>query len=787
MRPTRTLPRILSTTALATAGVFAAPAIFAGSDQAIDVPAQDLFTAIEELSTETGVPIAVNARFVENRRSNAVVGPMSARQALEKMLDDPDLAISELQDGGLAIVPTNRLNLVSQNATDETLDLGTLVLTSDEARAGVFGDRPIQDVPFSVTSFTSELIENQQAGKISDVLENDPSVRSNVPRGGSTDQFIVRGFPIFNSEVALEGLFGLTPGRSTSLQPYEKVEVFRGPNAILNGVPPFGNIGGVINLVPKRAEDTPITDLSFSYESEGHIGTHLDFGRRYGENGEFGLRFNGAFSSGDLTGDNNALEDSVAGLALDYRGDRLRVTADFLYQDLFYDAPQNLFLPGSGDFAIPDAPNGATNNNAPFAFSENITRRGVVGFEYDILDNWTLSARYGTRQGDERGLDALARTIVDGAGTLSGSTVILGESEIKVDSYDVGLSGEFATGSVNHEVALQYSGYKEDAYRAVTGALVPTFGGTLDAPEPLLTRPELPPLGPLQRNRSRDFKSFAAVWTSKFLEDRLQFTGGLRWQDLSIDNFSEGTLTTSYDDSEVSPVLGIVYKPREELSLYASYSEGLTPGPFAPGLADNAGEAFAPFVSEQYEMGAKWDTNGFGASISIFQISQPQSFIEPATNLFRVDGEIENRGIETLVYGNLTENLRLLGGVTFMDGKQAATAGGATDGNDAIGIPNVQLNLYAEYQVPRVPGLTLSGRYIYTSSQELNAENTQSIPSWDRIDVGASYDFDVNGTPATVNLDITNVTDSAYWQSTGRSFLSLGAPRTVRLTTAFKF
>ncbi|MFX6865412.1 TonB-dependent receptor, partial [Acinetobacter baumannii] len=80
----------------------------------------------------------------------------------------------------------------------------------------------------------------------------------------------------------------------------------------------------------------------------------------------------------------------------------------------------------------------------------------------------------------------------------------------------------------------------------------------------------------------------------------------------------------------------------------------------------------------------------------------------------------------------------LLGGVTFIDAELVNTPGGQFNGRAAPGVPDTAFNLYAEYDLPPwlAPGLTLTGRAIYTSSMFYDQANTQSVPDWTRFDAG---------------------------------------------------
>ena len=753
---------------------------------AFDIAEQDLNAALLLFADRTGLQLVYDIGLVEDLRNAPLNGSFTPQEALTRLLAGTGIAF---RVGGDDTVTLERSFAEAGDGPLLLAPISVPGFVAEEGRAGLFGDRRIEDIPFSVTAYTEEVIQRQQAQTIRDALENDPSVRFNLPRAIG-DQFTIRGFPVFNSEVATEGLFGVSPQASTLLEPYSRVEVFRGPNALLNGVPPFGNIGGVINLMPKRATETALTDLNLRFESDGNVGGHLDVGRRFGEGGDFGARLNGIFRSGDLAVDNASSESALASLALDYNGDRLRITTDLLYQDRTFDVPQSTFQVAGNDFSIPDAPDARTNSAQLFSSSDTETIRAIVGVEYDVFDNWTLQARYG-RLRETEGNDAVSVLSIQNADGDVDGNFIDRTVTYRNQVFEGGINGFFRTGSVEHEFAVQASLLDRELDIAQFFGLPPGVslaGGTLNNPV-RIAEPDFPTLPAEQRLIESTFASVAVSDTLSVFDGRVQLTAGLRLQDLeqTVFNLATGDPLSSYDESELSPSVGLVLKPIEGLSLYGSYTEGLTPGPVAPGTASNSGEVFAPFVSEQIEIGAKWSGRGFGASLALFRITQPQGFVEPASNLFVVDGEVRNRGLEALVYGDVTDDARLLGGILLQDGEQVSTAGGVDDGNDAIGIPNVQLNLYGEYDLPFLSGITANGRVVYTSKQFVDSGNRQSIPSWVRFDVGASYDFAVKGVPTTLNLDILNVADKDYWQSSARGFLSTGAPRTFLLTTSFRF
>jgi iron complex outermembrane receptor protein len=154
-----------------------------------------------------------------------------------------------------------------------------------------------------------------------------------------------------------------------------------------------------------------------------------------------------------------------------------------------------------------------------------------------------------------------------------------------------------------------------------------------------------------------------------------------------------------------------------------------------------------------------------------------------------VDGRQRNDGVELTVFGEPTPGIRILGGVSLLDGVQTAAQLASNVGKVAIGVPNVQLNLYGEYDLPPsfLSGLSLTGRVIYTSSQYYDLPNTQKIPDWATLDLGVRYATTFNDRPLTLRANVVNVTGNNYWATTGRGVLSQGTPRTVLISASIDF
>src|SRR5690606_12263320 len=188
------------------------------------------------------------------------------------------------------------------------------------ARMGILGNAPVMDTPFSVTSYTAQTIENEQARSVADVATMDPSVRMGSARSNINEDLTIRGFSVPTSDFAFNGMFGLTPYWRAPVEALERIEIIKGPSAALFGMTPGGSVGGVVNLVPKRATDEPITRLTGSVMSDSVFGVHADIGRRFGPDNAFGIRVNAMMRDGDTPIKDQSARDALGSVALDYRG-----------------------------------------------------------------------------------------------------------------------------------------------------------------------------------------------------------------------------------------------------------------------------------------------------------------------------------------------------------------------------------------------------------------------------------------------------------------------------------
>ncbi|PDT38049.1 MULTISPECIES: TonB-dependent receptor [Sinorhizobium] len=652
-------------------------------------------------------------------------------------------------------------------------------------RVGLLGNRDFMDTPFNITSYTAGTIENQRAKTVADVLANDSSVRSTHASGGMLDSFYIRGFPLNEGnfgEVAFDGVYGVAPTYRLFTDYIERVEVLKGPTALLYGVSPNSSVGGTINIVPKRASDVDLTRVTTDYASDVYGGGHLDVSRRFGDQREFGVRFNGSYHGGDTAIDNQSLDVAVGALALDYEGENLRATLDIMGQRQDVDAPLRPFIL-EGSFEVPDAPDGRSNVQEPWEWAKTDDLSWLGRVEYDVSDAVTVFAAVGGGNSRVERLFGTPRIT-----SAAGDVRVMPENFIfDVDrlTAETGVRGEFETTAINHSVTFQVSGLQQRLARGSnSGTFQPTnLFDPLPRPEQDVPQPTHVP-----RLSENVFYGFALSDTMSMLDERLQLTVGGRWQHIDTENYNTttGVVSSSSDESALTPLAGIVVKPWENVAFYANYVEGLSVGDTAPTGSSNVGETLAPYRSRQYEIGTKVDLGRVAVTVSAFQIEKPFGVVRD--NVFVEGGEQRNRGVELNVFGEVTPEIRVLGGVTFIHGEITKTSVDTERGNTPIGVPSLQVNLGAEWDTPLLPGLTLAGNVIHTDEQFADRANSMEIPSWTRLDLGARYLTEINERPVTFRADVENVFDLDYWSGVA-SFgtISQGTPLTVKVSMTTDF
>lgn len=664
--------------------------------RAYDIPAGTLEDTLSRFGRDAGIMLSFKPEVTAGRHSSGLKGTYTPRNGLEALVAGTGVEVVPQSNGSFLIQPATHAGVADTAAmlptthVTATYDNGLQPAYAGGQIArggslGILGSADAMDVPFSTMNYTEQMVRDQQARTLADVVINESSVRMLTSSGG------------------------------------------------------------------------------------------------FGEQQEWGIRVNGVYRNGKTTLDDGKQNVGFGSVGLDYTGQRLRWSLDAYTQHEGTDnfRPQVGFQ--SSVTKIPDAPSGYRNfypGSELHLHDSAVTPR----LEYDVLRNVTVWGAVGYHYAT-----AYQTFPIGGADSLGNMNVTHSyyDSYTRSRTADVGARANFKTFGIGHTVTVQASRLEQDS----GNAYVP---GTTSVASNIYNPVPLPPVGAARTEPKKASESaltsFVITDTLSFLNDRVLLTGGLRQQRVALDNFNttSGALSSSYDQSAVSPLAGIVVKPLQNVSVYAHFTSGLSRGGVAPVGTVNAGQVFPPFKSKQYEAGVKADWGTVTTMVSVFQVQRPNSVTDPATRVYSFDGEQRNRGIELSAYGEVMKGLRLMASATFYDAKLTKTAGGVNDGNDANGVPKRAFNFGVDWDTPWVQGLSLSGRIINTSRMYFNAANTLELPAWTRYDIGARYRTRVAGKSVVFRANIENLFNSKYWLMSG-TYATVAAPRTVLLSAQIDF
>ncbi|WP_283472109.1 TonB-dependent receptor [Methylosinus trichosporium] len=279
--------------------------------------------------------------------------------------------------------------------------------------------------------------------------------------------------------------------------------------------------------------------------------------------------------------------------------------------------------------------------------------------------------------------------------------------------------------------------------------------------------------------------------------DQWSLLAGASLANIKATNFNtNGTVSSYFDKTRVTPTASLIYKPRPWLTAYGTYIQALENGgtastSFSSLPVTNASQALSPTTSEQVEVGAKANVSQILLTAALFQIDKTNTFYKAngGSYTFTNDGRQLHRGLEMTATGKLLDDLTVTGGFTLLDAKITQTNTLYLLGQPPVGSAKNMGKLYVEYRQPFVPGLTLTGGFNYVGPQVGNAfapTNVRAIerlPSYVTGDIGLRYETRIFDTETIWRVDVTNIANTSYWQQTEM----LGAPRTVAFSATAKF
>jgi iron complex outermembrane recepter protein len=356
-------------------------------------------------------------------------------------------------------------------------------------------------------------------------------------------------------------------------------------------------------------------------------------------------------------------------------------------------------------------------------------------------------------------------------------------------SAELFVTGQFDTLRITHDIAFG-GAISRNPLRFSLGGDCCLVAGTSNIFNPVaLPRPpvsETPDVDAIRFNQDALFVSDLITITDEF-----KLFGALRWsRQENLDRFNDAeTLETTYEDSDFVPNVGALYTPTERLTFYASFAEGVTQGEQIPIEAANFGtEAFLPpAATSQIEAGVKAEIfNGAIITAAYFDISQPLATFNQ-DDIFGYLGDQVHRGLEVTLNGEVAPGLRLIAGGLYLDAQIDNPNDPVLDGRRPSGVPEYQINLFADYEVAAVPGLALNGGVFLTGERFADELNTFTIDGYVRVDLGVRYAFDLGDQRLTARVNVRNVTDENFVEGTAFGSFLFGAPRAAFFSLAAEF
>ncbi|PYZ79517.1 TonB-dependent siderophore receptor [Citrobacter koseri] len=689
--------------------------------------------------------------------------------------------------------------VTSQPSADTTHAASGAGFKTNDIDVGPLGNKAWVDTPYSTTTVTKEMIENQQAQSVSELLKYSPSTQMQARGGMDVGRPQSRGMQ--GSVVANSRLDGLNIVSTTAF-PVEMLERLDVLNSLTGALYGPASPAGQFNFVAKRPTEETLRKVTLGYQSRSAFTGHVDLGGHIDDDNRFGYRVNVLNQEGEGNLDDSTLRRKLLSVALDWNiqpGTQLQLDASH------YEFIQKGY-PGSFSYGpnikLPSAPDPKDKNLALSTAGNDLTTDTVsTRLIHYLNDDWSVTAGVGWQQAD-RAMRNVSSKIINNQGDISRSLKdSTAAGRFRVLSNTATLNGHVDTGSVGHDIALSTTGYVWSLYSAKgTGPSYSWDTTNMYHPSEMYEKGD----GKIITGGDR-YKSSVNTQQSITLGDTVTFTP--KWSAMfylsqswiQSQNYNKsGHKTGQIDENGLSPNAALMYKITPNVMAYVSYAESLEQGGTAPTNSDvkNAGQTLDPYRSKQYEMGIKADVSGMNLGAALFRLERPFAYVDPGDNVYKEQGNQVNNGLELTASGNVWQGLNIYSGVTLLDPKLKDTVSDTTSDKRVVGVPKVQANVLAEYSLPSMPEWVYSANVHYTGKRAANDTNTAWASSYTTWDLGTRYTTKISNVPTTFRVVVNNVFDKHYWASifpsgtdgdNGSPSAFIGSGREVRASVTFDF
>jgi len=667
---------------------------------------------------------------------------------------------------------------------------------------GPLGAIKNQEIPYQIQSISKEVIQNQQAQGLEDIIKYNPSVQIETRGGEEVGRPQTRGF---RSDVVSNSFYdGLNVFAVTAkpLEQFEKVEFLNGIAGTLYGPQ---TPSGIFNFVQKRPTKNFLNEITTYYSNNENVGIHGDFG---GTIDKFGYRLNLLKQGGEGYVSGSSLKRELLSVSFDYQvADNLKVETDISrYKYTKNGIAGSFIVPllsgGYAKYALPDAVDSSMRGlGQEYAGMDLQTTTFDTKIKYSINPDLYFKAGY-LFQKAERAIYGVSNSFTSNDGNyISRQSTISAPGRIDVQSWLAQFNWYKTFLGLQNKIAFGLNGYQFIGYSNPLGRKT-TLLGTANINKPVVYP------SPIFLTNSDKYQSSKYFMNNFVIGDNIKFNN--KWSTIwtvsesFIKHYSyksDGDKTTTYDDNGMSYAFSLIYKPISTISLYTTYADSIQAGTTGAN-ADGTTVILNPIRSKQYEFGVKAKYENIDYSAAIFQITKPIAY-QNDSGIYAENGEQRNRGFEFSAAGKITENLSVLGGITYLKAQLENAKISTLSGKQVIGTAKIQYNLLFDYIMHMFDGQAgFSTNFHYTDDRPIDEANTVWAKDYYTIDVGARYITKrLVGKETTFRLSVNNVTNEKYWAgifpagsmdglglaSNAGTQLFLGKPRSIMLSMSVKF
>lgn len=653
-----------------------------------------------------------------------------------------------------------------------------------ESTVGTRTETPIINVPQSIQVIPDQVIEEQGATTLGETLRNTAGVTTGrLAADAPAITPVIRGFESTN--VLRNGQRDTSLRRLAGTPNVERIEILRGPASVLFGQ---GDLSGTVNVVTKQPLDEPFYQLEYIVDQFGLNRPALDFSGPFG-NGSGGYRLTSAYEWSKTFRDfeeNQSFFISPVVRLIDTEQTQLTAEIEYIKYQTWGGAPE---LPAIG--TVIDNPNGEINRRVNLGepdLAESETTATRIGYQlrHRFNDNWTINNEFLISTADApKNTGAFPRSLRQNERTLDR---ILLENPSKESSINLNtnLIGKFATGSIEHELLFGVE-LSQDSLEDIID-IKPL--GAIDIFDPVYQPGSVGGFTiPLQNFKTENNAVGFYLQDQISIIDNLILVLGGRF-DIANQNYDDrNDQTQSFDrqDQAFSPRVGLVYKPIDDVSLYASYTESFRPVIGREQTRDLdtdeiiIGEPFEPERGKQYEVGIKADLfeQRLSTTLALYHLERSNVAVSGANDPITTEqtGSQRSQGVEFSLTGEILPGWNVLGSYAYTDAEITEDDRYA-EGNFLVNVPRNAASLWTTYQLQSgsLRGLGFGVGLFYVGEREGDLDNSFSLPSYLRTDAALFYQGDRFG----VSVNFQNLFDVNYFEGArGNLRVIPGAPFTV--------